>query len=520
MLLAEVARMKPAAQHVVFGQKSTLGSVDIGEFYEPQKKQALFHNSMARYPLAEGGRGGGKTTSLLWEAIRECIEVAGCNCLLLRRTLTAMEKGGIEDDFLKHVPRRLYRSHNGSKHIVKWPNGSNLFFGHIKTDADLLQYQGPEFLFIGWEELTQFTYRQWDFMKGSNRCSIKTYVLDGVEYDTRPRMAAVTNPNGTGSGWVKALWITKHPVGEMALNYNPADYEAIHSTYEDNFVYANDANYISSLNAIVDPVLRQAWIPGSWEILAGQFFQNWDPERHVKRFSDVVFLSWQPRWISIDWGFEHATVVLWWTRVQVKTELDQDKQRTILLCYRQLILRHTNEELVAEKIVSANHTGDKFDAIGSIYLSPDRFAHIDQHHSIADKMGDVFVQYDMPRPERANNRRIDGWRLCYTLLDIDGIAILDTCRDVIDSIPQLQRDEKEIEDAQADGNELFLDVCESFRYGVMSYASEQAVPREEELQRRIQKIEDPTAKYMEYLRLSSKPRDADIAFTIPRGRHR
>jgi len=30
------------------------------------------------------------------------------------------------------------------------------------------------------------------------------------------------------------------------------------------------------------------------------------------------------------------------------------------------------------------------------------------------------------------------------------------------------RDEKNVEDAQKEGNELFLDVCESFRYGVMS----------------------------------------------------
>jgi hypothetical protein len=29
-------------------------------------------------------------------------------------------------------------------------SGSNLFFGHVKTDADLLPYQGAEFLFIGW----------------------------------------------------------------------------------------------------------------------------------------------------------------------------------------------------------------------------------------------------------------------------------------------------------------------------------------------------------------------------------
>ena len=75
-------------------------------------------------------------------------------------TLTAMEKGGIEDLFKKQVPRSLYRRYNATKHVITFYNGSNLFFGHVKTDADLLQYQGAEFLFIGWEELTQFTYRQ------------------------------------------------------------------------------------------------------------------------------------------------------------------------------------------------------------------------------------------------------------------------------------------------------------------------------------------------------------------------
>jgi hypothetical protein len=33
-------------------------SICIGDAYEPQPKQAEFHNSPARYPLAEGGRGG------------------------------------------------------------------------------------------------------------------------------------------------------------------------------------------------------------------------------------------------------------------------------------------------------------------------------------------------------------------------------------------------------------------------------------------------------------------------------
>jgi hypothetical protein len=331
-------------------------------------------------------------------------------------------------------------------------------------------------------------------------------------------MAGGTNPNGKGSGWVKALWITKKPVGEMAAKYDPTEYEAIHSTYEDNFVYRDDTNYIASLESIVDPVLRQAWIPGSWDILAGQFFQNWDRARHVKSFGQCVFEPWQPRWMSIDWGFEHATGALWWTRVRIKTDLDQKAEHTVLLCYRQLVMRQMNEQLAAERIAAANHTGDKFDPIQHIYLSPDRFSKIDQHHSIADKMGDIFVQHDLPRPERANNRRVDGWRLCYTLLDTDGVAVLDSCPDVIDSIPKLMRDEKNIEDAQKEGNELFLDVCESFRYGVMSYGSEQGTPKEVLIQREIQAIPSNTEKYIRWLQLTSRPPTADIVFTIPRRR--
>ncbi|MBA0089156.1 MAG: hypothetical protein HRJ53_29550 [Acidobacteria bacterium Pan2503] len=493
-------------------------NLSIEKFYKPQSVQLKFHESEARYPLLEGGRGGGKSTALLWEAIGQCILIPGCNCLIVRRTLTAMEKGGIEDQFTKQVPRKIYRRYNASRHIVTFHNGSKLFFGHIKNDADLLQYQGAEFVFIGWEELTQFTYRQWDFLKGSNRCPIKSYEHKGRMYAVRPRMAGGTNPNGKGSGWVKALWITKKPVGEMAINYDPADYEAVHSTFEDNFVYKNDKDYIAKLQSIVDPVLRQAWIPGSWDILAGQFFQNWDPARHVKVFSECIFEDWQDRWISIDWGFEHSTVALWWTRIRVKTEFDPDAKRTVILCYRQLVMRQLNEEIIAEKICGANHTGDKFDRVGRIYLSPDRFSKIDQYHSIADKMGDIFVEYDLPRPERANNRRVDGWRLCYTLLDTDGVAVLDSCPDVIDSIPKLQRDEKNIEDAAKEGNELFLDVCESWRYGLMSHATEADVPREVQMQRQIMAIPDNTQKYLKYLELTSKPRSDGIVFTINRRR--
>lgn len=499
-------------------------TISIGDFYTPQNRldgsagpQTLFHASPARYPLLEGGRGGGKSAALCWEAIRECIEAPGCNCLLLRRTLTASEKGGIENYFLKFVPRRLYKNWNGQGHVATFRNGSQLFFGHIKSDRDLSQYQSAEFLFIGWDELTQFTYSQWDYLKGSNRSPVKLYTNG---QPTTARMGAATNPNGIGSGWVKALWITKKPpAGEMCIGYNPADYEAIHSTYEDNFVYRNDADYISGLTSISDPVLRAAWIPGSWEILAGQYFQNWDgkwdPEarafvgRHIRTRAAVQWLTYEDAWISIDWGYQHATCVLWWTRAKVVDGFGREKN--VIVCYREYVTRRMNEEDLAKEI--AVRTGAE--RISRIFLSPDRFTKENSEHSIADTMGDVLREYMLPRPERANDSRVDGWRLISTLLDTDGVVVLDQCRDVIESIPKLQRDEKKIEDARKEGNELFLDVCESFRYGLMSYADENAIPREMAIQQAIQEIKSPTAKFIKYLELTSRPPGADLVAPVP-----
>lgn len=504
----------------------------LSEYYTPRLWQIDFHACNARYPLAEGGRGGGKSTAVLWEVIRDCLNVPKCNCLILRRTLTGAEKG-IEDLFTKAVPRSLYRRYNAQRHVVTFHNGSKLFFGHIKSDKDLAQYQSAEFLTIAWEELTQFTYRHWDYMKGSNRCPVK-YDVFGVP--TFPRMIGSTNPNGVGAQWVKALWITKKPpAGEMVLNYERVEYPNFHSTFEDNPTYSNDRNYIASLYGLSDPVLRQAWIPGSWEILAGQFFSNWEAYwdekknryvgRHIKTPRDIVFEDWQDRWISIDWGFQHYCVVLWFARVRIRDPLadilrDGRKMRTIIVVYRELVVRKMNEFQIAEKIVEKNwSSSEDFDRIQAVYLSPDRFGDDKPEHSIAENMGDVFAENSLPRPSRANNSRVDGWRLTYTLFDLEDLAVMSSCTDTIESIPKLMRDEKDPEDAEKEGSDLYLDVCESLRYGVMSYASAQPVPAEVEMEEELKKIKDPTARYIRYLQLNARQKSG-LAVPVPKWKRR
>ena len=82
----------------------------------------------------------------------------------------------------------------------------------------------------------------------------------------------------------------------------------------------------------------------------------------------------------------------------------------------------------------------------------------------------------------------------------EGVAVLDNCQDVIDSIPKLMRDEKNTEDTTKAG------------------ANEQVIPREVEIQREIMSIKNNTQKYQPYLELTAKQATSDIVFTIPRHR--
>ena len=94
-----------------------------------------------------------------------------------------------------------YRSYNEAKHLVTLANGSTMRFGYCRNENDVYQYQGAEFLFIGIDELTHFTLKQWQFLTSRNRCPIPGHEC--------PCMAGATNPGNIGHAWVKALWVDK-----------------------------------------------------------------------------------------------------------------------------------------------------------------------------------------------------------------------------------------------------------------------------------------------------------------------
>jgi hypothetical protein len=78
----------------------------------------------------------------------------------------------------------------------------------------------------------------------------------------------------------------------------------------DNPIYAADQNYLKTLAALPSH-LRRAFLDGDWEVFAGQYFDNFDVTRHIARAETIEWKPWWPRWISVDWGFEHPSATYW-----------------------------------------------------------------------------------------------------------------------------------------------------------------------------------------------------------------
>ncbi len=468
------------------------------DWYQAFPRQEEFHRSKKKYRLFGGAAGPGKTKALLAETIGQAREVAGSDTLLLRRTFPELESS-VLTYFRREVPRDLYRSYNEAKHVVTWNNGSTTRFGYCRNENDVYQYQGAEFLFIGIDELTHFTLKQWQFLTSRNRCPIPKYTSGYSQgKNVVPCMAGATNPGNIGHAWVKALWVDKvAPAGfERPELYDASDYDFIRARIEDNPIYAHDVNYKKTLSALPDR-LRRAFLEGDWSFFAGQYFDLFEIGRHTARAEELRIEEWAPRWISIDWGFQHPSAVYWHGAVSTVNSnqrsviskrvgcqdleslpgsLRSGQQNALasgrddnladargtgrIVTYREYVQNMLSPRMLAQAIVEKT----KLEKIREIYLSPDAFAQRTSEASIAEQLGEVLQQNGLPRPVPANDDRIGGWQLMYQLLERDAWVISSKCPRLIDCMPTLVRDERRVEDVRKMEGD---DPADAARYGIV-----------------------------------------------------
>lgn len=212
-----------------------------------------------------GAAGGGKSDCLLMAAL-QYVDEPGYAALILRRTYADLALPNAIMDRADQWLRPTDAKWNDDTKTWTFPSGATLTFGYLERESHKYRYDGPEFQFIGFDELTHFTQSQYTYMFSRLR-KLETS-------DIPIRMRSATNPGGPGHQWVKQRFIIEgRAKGRVFIPSKLSDNPSI-----------NKEEYELSLSEL-DPVTKQQKLDGNWDAAAeGLIFQReWFKTIHPSR---------------------------------------------------------------------------------------------------------------------------------------------------------------------------------------------------------------------------------------------
>ena len=418
--------------------------------WKPQPKQLLFLSTPEFEALYGGAAGGGKSDALLIEALRQ-INHSAYRAIIFRKTFPQLSELIDRSIYLykSAFPSAVYKE---SKHYWIFPSGAKIYFASMQYRKDRLNFQGKQYQFIAFDELTHFLEEEYVYM--ISRCRARAEGL-------RCYIRSTANPGGIGHGWVKARFIDIEPykrfvqiikINDKILHRDKIFIPA--TLFDNKILLENDPNYLANL-AMLNNKDKNALLYGDWDSYEGQFFTEFKREIHVCKSFEIP-KHWR-RFRSLDYGMD-MTACYWWA-------ISENGKCFIYkeFCKEGLILSHAAKEIVART--------NEDEIIDYTVASPDLW----NKRQDTGKSGDDIFRENGILLREADNRRIPGWRMFREYLDYkdDGISknsmlnIFQNCTELIRTLPLLLHDQTNVEDIASNPHEL-THYAESVRYGIMS----------------------------------------------------
>ena len=285
----------------------------------PQPRQVEFMSRPEDEVFYGGAAGGGKSDALVCEALRQ-VDKRGYKAVIFRKTYPQLE-----DLILKS---KLYYSlsfpkakYNEQQHTWTFPSGAKIMFRSMPNRTSFQDYQGRSYSFIGFDELTQFTQEEYEYL--FSRCRSDA---EGI----RCYIRATGNPGGIGHGWVKERFVSAMPPNttrefEYVVKNPKGDDITVKKTrrfvpssvFDNPALLANNPSYLANL-ASMPEALKKALLYGEWDSFSGQAFPEWknNPDGYQTHLYTHVIepfeipKSWT-RYRAYDFGYTHPFSVLW-----------------------------------------------------------------------------------------------------------------------------------------------------------------------------------------------------------------
>lgn len=157
-----------------------------------QGPQTSFLASEADITIYGGAAGGGKSFGLLLDPLRHHDNGDFGGVIFRKTNVQIRNEGGLWDESMKLYS---YFGANPRESVLNWrfPSGMSISFAGLELEKDVLNYQGSQIPWQGWDELTHFTETQFFYMISRNRST------SGV----KPKIRGTCNPDP--DSWVKTF---------------------------------------------------------------------------------------------------------------------------------------------------------------------------------------------------------------------------------------------------------------------------------------------------------------------------
>lgn len=232
--------------------------------HKPYPKQAAFMLLPGKEAFYGGAAGGGKSDALLMCAL-QYVDVPGYAAIIFRKTFADLVKPGALIDRAREwlapwtVTKEVHWVEKERKFV--FPSGAIIQFGYMETEKDRFNYQGGEYQFIGFDEVTHMSEVCYKYMFSRLRR------LEGVNIPLRVRAASNPPDDGDNAEWVYNRFVNPETKAKHVV-FIPAG-------MDDN-PHLDTETYKENLEEL-DPVTRARLKDGNWEITrkGNMFKEEW-----------------------------------------------------------------------------------------------------------------------------------------------------------------------------------------------------------------------------------------------------
>ena len=280
--------------------------------------QTDFFGSDADVVIYGGGAGGGKSFALLAEPTRWS-HVPGFYAGIFRRTSKQIkDPGGLFDEASVLYPPLGGKMRGGSQIDAIWESGAKVAFCQCQHEATKYEYQGSQFCYLGFDELTHFTKTQWLYILGRNRskCGVRPYcrctcnpdasswVAEFIEWWIDPETGlAIPERSGVKRYWVhhddRFVWAdSEDEIREMFPGQYDGEFDILSATFISASVFDNpkllekDPGYVARLKS-QPKIERQRLLECNWLASEGSIIDKAWIRRYSLTGNGIVQLNYQ-----------------------------------------------------------------------------------------------------------------------------------------------------------------------------------------------------------------------------------